>query len=78
MGTRPKNMSQLTWVYVSGAAFILFLVFSIILIAYAPRLLSFGITNTIFYILLIPAGLCSAAFLFGAMRSHAKYSGKIS
>lgn len=77
MGKHTQNISRLKWVYISGAAFILFLLFSIILIVYAPLLTSFGITKSIFYILLIPAGLCSAAFLFGAMRSYANYSGNV-
>jgi hypothetical protein len=42
----------------------------------ANDLIASGIDKMIFYVLLIPMGLSAAAFLFGAMRSYAAYSGK--
>jgi hypothetical protein len=78
MTASVKSISRLQWVYISGAAFILFMIFSGVLIAFASRLSAYGITSSVFYLLLIPAGLCAAGFLFGALRSHAKYSGKVS
>ena len=48
------------------------------MIMFAPNITGMGITKSIFYIVLIPVGLTSAAFLFGALRSSAKYSGKTS
>jgi hypothetical protein len=48
------------------------------MILFAPNITGAGITKSIYYIVLIPVGLASAAFLFGALRSSAKYSGKTS
>jgi hypothetical protein len=48
------------------------------MIFFSSRLVEMGITKSIYYIVLIPVGLTSAAFLFGALRSTAKYSGKTS
>lgn len=42
----------------------------------AKELISSGIDEKIFYILLIPLGFSAAAFLFGALKSYAHYSGK--
>ncbi len=75
---QPDKISKLTWVYISGAASLLFLVAAILMIFLSPRLTEFGITKSFYYIILIPVGLASAAFLFGALRSSAKYSGKTS
>jgi hypothetical protein len=41
-----------------------------------PRLVESGVQNQIFYLLLIPWALSSAAFLFGAMKSYARYTYK--
>lgn len=78
MSKQPNQISKLTWVYISGAASLFFLVFAILMILFAPNITGMGITKSIYYIVLIPVGLTSAAFLFGALRSSAKYSGKSS
>jgi hypothetical protein len=44
-------------------------------IAEVPRLVQTGTGDKVFYLLLIPWGLASAAFLFGAMRSYARLTG---
>ena len=36
----------------------------------------FGLTGNFYYLILLPLGLAVAAFLFGALRSWAHYSGK--
>ena len=41
-----------------------------------PRMVQSGVQNQVFYILLLPWGLSCAAFLFGAMRSIAKFTHK--
>jgi hypothetical protein len=41
-----------------------------------PRLIGSGTQSQIFYLLLIPWALSCAAFLFGTMRSYARFSGK--
>ena len=75
---KPDQISKLTWVYISGAGSLFFLVLAILMIIFAPNITGIGITKSIYYIVLIPVGLTSAAFLFGALRSSAKYSGKTS
>jgi hypothetical protein len=43
----------------------------------ANDLIAQGIDEKVFYILLIPLGFSAAAFLFGVMRSYARYTGNI-
>jgi hypothetical protein len=78
MSKQRESVSKLKWVYISGAASIFFLLLAIGMILFSNRLNEMGITKSIYYIVLIPVGLTSAAFLFGALRSTAKYSGKTS
>jgi hypothetical protein len=62
------------WLVVSGIAFVLSILASSILIFYGNQLESIGITGNIYYIILVPLGLSSAAFLGGAMKSYASYT----
>ena len=78
MSKKPGGISKLSWIYISGAASLFFLVLAVLMILFAPNITGAGITKSIYYIVLIPVGLASAAFLFGALRSSAKYSGKTS
>jgi len=78
MSKQPDRVSKLKWVYISGAASLFFLLLAIGMILFSSRLNEMGITKSIYYIVLIPVGLTSAAFLFGALRSTAKYSGQSS
>jgi len=78
MSKKPDQISKLKWVYISGAVSLFFLLLAILMIMFAPDITGAGITKSIYYIVLIPVGLASAAFLFGALRSSAKYSGKTS
>lgn len=41
-----------------------------------PKMVQSGVQNQVFYILLLPWGLACAAFLFGTMRSVAKFTHK--
>ena len=75
MTNRNKKISGLTWVYVSGAIFSISIILSVLLIIFSNELNAFGITSSFYYIILIPLGLCSAAFLFGALNSLAEYTG---
>lgn len=78
MSKKQDQISKIAWVYISGAVSFFFLVLAILMIVFAPNIAGIGITKSIYYIVLIPVGLTSAAFLFGALRSSAKYSGKTS
>jgi len=78
MSGQQDRISPLTWVYISGAASLFFLLLAFVMIFFTSTLSSMGITKSMYYLVLIPVGLTSAAFLFGALRSRAKYSGKTS
>ncbi len=71
-----KSINPLRWAFISGIAFVGSLLLAIGFIFWAPRLTDYGITTKIYYVLLIPLAMSSAAFLFGAMRSYARYVGK--
>lgn len=43
----------------------------------ADTLVAAGISNKVFFVLLIPLALSSAGFLFGGLKSFAKYKGKV-
>lgn len=70
-----QRIKPITWLLVAGAAVVVFVLF----------LFFFGLFGTVidqlkpatYFFLLIPLALMAAAFLFGAMRSHARYSGKV-
>lgn len=62
------------WIFVSGASFLVTLGAAALFVAFADRLTF--IPNFVYYLLLVPLGAAAAAFLFGAMRSYARYSGK--
>lgn len=66
------NITRLKWVYISGAAFAVALAAVVAFVVAAQRM---RIPNGLYFVILIPLGLTAAAFLFGAMRSHAAYKG---
>src|SRR5215217_3668937 len=72
--TSKGKTSSLAWVLISLAGFALFLITAVLFGLYSDKL-NF-ISSTSYFFLLIPLALASAAFLFGALRSSAKYTGK--
>ena len=74
MPQNNKPVSSLTWVLVSAAGFIVFIGVALFFIFFNDRLNN--IKLPIYFFLLVITGFIAAAFLSGAMRSHAKYSGK--
>lgn len=68
-----QPLSPMRYAWISLAAFVLGL---ILLSVFVNKAADPNISHRLFYVLLIPMGLCNAAFLFGAMRSYAAYSGK--
>lgn len=70
-----KRISQLTWVILSALGFVLFVAAAIVLISFSNQ--TGNIKPQIFYFLLVMIGLIASGFLFGALKSHAKYSGKV-
>ncbi len=75
MAIQQKSISPLTWVVLTAIGFVLFVAAAIILITFSSR--SGSIKPQIFYFLLVLIALIASGFLFGAMKSHAKYSGKV-
>ncbi len=82
-GTEPKAennspgvqpLSPVKYAWFSLAAFVLGM---ILLSVFVNKAADPNVSHRLFYVLLIPLGLCNAAFLFGAMRSYAAYSGKV-
>jgi hypothetical protein len=71
-GRAPPNLN---FAYLSGAAFVAALIVAGVFVAFADRLAF--LTSALYYILLMPIALAAAAFLFGAMKSHAKYRGEV-
>ncbi|MGE0084629.1 MAG: TIR domain-containing protein [Desulfococcaceae bacterium] len=69
-----QPLSPMRYAWISLAAFLLGL---ILLSVFVNKAADPNVSHRVFYVLLIPVGLCTAAFLFGAMRSYAVYSGKV-
>ncbi len=76
MAKSSSTVRPLVWVYVSAAAFLVTLLGAVAYVVFAGQL-SF-IPNWLYYLMLFPVGLAAAAFLSGALRSHAKFTGKLS
>jgi hypothetical protein len=71
-----KSLSGSAYALIALVAALLGLGLLLIFVYQVPQLIASGVQNQVFYILLIPWGLTSAAFLFGAMRSYARFSYK--
>src|SRR5215216_4154698 len=67
-------LSPLTWIIISAVGFIVFLIGALLFSLYSDKI-NF-ISQSTYFFLLVPLALVAAGFLFGALRSHAKYSGK--
>lgn len=75
MKSVSKNIAPLQWVIISAIGFVLFLAAAIALLFLNDRI---GIIKPqIYFFLLVILGLVCAAFLAGALKSHAKYTGKV-
>lgn len=68
-----KSYKRNSWLFVSGFFFLLSFIASAILVIYGKQFESQGIVGNIYYIILIPLGFSSAAFLAGAMKSYASF-----
>ena len=49
----------------------------ILLIVNADRLSRFGLTQQVYYLVLVPMGLAAAGFLFGVLQSSAEWAGEV-
>jgi hypothetical protein len=73
-----QPLSPVIYAIISLTAFFIGIILLLLFIFKADYLISLGIGEKVFYILLLPLGLSAAAFLFGTMRSYATYKGKSS
>jgi hypothetical protein len=75
--TDPKQpLSPTFYLIVALVGFSFAVGFTFFYIYQVPKLVESGVQDRIFYLLLMPWGLSCAAFLFGAMRSYARYTYK--
>lgn len=75
MNPQNKPVSSLTWVLISAAGFLVFIGVALFFIFFNDKLSN--IKLPIYFFLLVIVGFIAAAFLSGALKSHAKYSGKV-
>ncbi|MEP6927468.1 MAG: hypothetical protein ABI834_07520 [Ginsengibacter sp.] len=75
MEPKDKPVSSLTWVLISAAGFLVFIGVALFFIFFNDKLSN--IKLPVYFFLLVIVGLIAAAFLSGALKSHAKYSGKV-
>jgi len=72
----PINQSTRFYALISAAAFFAALLILSLLLWQAETLVRLGLAGKLYYLVLVPLGLCAAAFLFGALKSYAAYKGK--
>jgi hypothetical protein len=85
-GRRPASesgtFSQGRWneiapyALISLVCFVLGLGVLVVLIGYADKLVALGLAGNLYYIVLLPLALAAAGFLFGVLRSYARYRGE--
>jgi hypothetical protein len=71
-----QPLSAKGYVIVALVGLILATGFTVFYVYRVPKLVENGAQGQIFYLLLIPWALSSAAFLFGAMKSYARFTNK--
>jgi hypothetical protein len=71
-----KNISPAGYAFISFISLLIGIGLLLLFIYKADAIIGAGISNKIFYILLIPLALASAGFLFGGMKSYATYKGQ--
>jgi hypothetical protein len=69
-----QPLSARMYVIIAAAGFAIAVGFTFFFIYRVPQLVESGFQGQIFYLLLIPWALSCAAFLFGAMRSYARFT----
>lgn len=69
-----QPLSAKNYVIVALLGLIFSSIFTIFYVYQVPQLVKNGVQDRIFYLLLIPWALACAAFLFGAMKSYARFT----
>ena len=75
--SQPFRPSTQLWIRTVWSLLLLTLIADAGLVVAAPRLAQYGLTSLLSTVVLVPLGLVSAALLFGALPSHARYEGKL-
>ena len=70
-----KTVSPLSWVIITGLGFVLFVAAAVILMIFSNK--AANLSPQVYFFLLIFVALIASGFLFGALKAHAKYSGKL-
>ncbi len=73
---QPRWKDAKPYAWLSLCAFVGSVLLIVLLISQAGVLVQFGLVGSFYFLALVPLGLCVGAFLFGAMRSFARYKGK--
>src|SRR5258708_39002968 len=71
-----QPLSAMSYVIIAALGLIFAAGFTLFYIFQVPRLIESGAQGQVFYVLLIPWSLSCAAFLFGAMKSYARFTYK--
>jgi hypothetical protein len=71
----PKIGEILPYALIALGSFVCGIGVLLLMLWKAEALYKRGLIGNIFYVVLLPLGLCAAAFLFGVMRSFARYKG---
>jgi hypothetical protein len=71
-----QPLSAKAYAIIAAIGLIFAVAFTLSYVYQVPHLIQSGTQSQIFYVLLIPWGLASAAFLFGAMKSYARWTYK--
>jgi hypothetical protein len=70
-----KAITPLSWVIITGLGFVLFVAAAIILMIFSNK--AANLSPQVYFFLLVFVALIASGFLFGALKAHAKYSGKL-
>ena len=74
---QPAQIGEIIpYALIAFASFLCGIGVLILMIWKADALTKLGLIGNLYYIVLFPLGLCAAAFLFGVMRSFARYKGQ--
>src|SRR5215472_9480995 len=76
MKDAKQELSARNYVFIAALGLILAAAFTVFYIYQVPQLVRGGVQGQVFYLLLIPCALSCAAFLFGAMKSYARFTHK--
>ena len=75
--SNPQSWSKIApYAILSLCSFLCALVLLALLLWNAEKLVALGLSGNLYYLVLLPLGLSVAAFLFGGLRSYARYRGK--